>query len=140
MFGYLNAVYDYHTDPDLGKYHFSTVCWQSMRGSISNHRKAQQRLKRNAQTISIEELRQKAVQTDIAHNEQLAQFQMRMLMLDLASTVSNQHMDVVKLKYQGHGVREIAGVLNLTVKEVRSLLAQARDVLMELCYGCRLLP
>lgn len=111
-----------------------------MRGSLSNHRKAQQRLKRNAQTISIEELRQKAVQTDIAHNEQLAQFQMRMLMLDLASTVSKQHMDVVKLKYQGHGVREIAGVLNLTVKEVRSILAQARDVLMELCYGCRLLP
>lgn len=62
------------------------------------------------------------------------------VMLDLASTISKQHMDVVKLKYQGHGVREIAGVLNLTVKEVRSLLAQARDVLMELCYGCRLLP
>ena len=111
-----------------------------MRGSLSNHRKAQQRLKRNAQTISLEELRESAVLTDIAHNEQLAQFQMRMLMLDLASTVSKQHMDVVKLKYQGHGVREIAGVLNLTVKEVRSLLAQARDVLMELCYGCRLSP
>ncbi|MEE0110015.1 MAG: hypothetical protein UEP57_03870 [Oscillospiraceae bacterium] len=46
VFGYLNAVYDYHTDPDLGKYHFSTVCWQSMRGSLSNHRKTQQRLKR----------------------------------------------------------------------------------------------
>lgn len=75
-----------------------------------------------------------------AHNEQMTQFQIRLLMLDLASTVSKQHMDVVKLKYQGHGIREIAVALNITVKEVRSLLTQARNVLMELCYGCRLSP
>lgn len=133
-------MYDYHAKPELRAYQFSTVCYQAMRSALANHRTAQQRLKRNAQTISIQDLQQNAMQAAPAHNEQMTQFQMRLLMLDLASTVSKLHMDVVKLKYQGHGVREIAGVLNLSVKEVRNLLTQARDVLLELCYGCRLNP
>ena len=111
-----------------------------MHSSLSNHQKAQQRLKRNAQTISLEELQTDWKQPAHAYNEQMAQMEMRLLMLDLASTVSKRHMDVVNMKYQGHGVLEIAGLLNLTVKEVRSLLAQARDILMELCYGYRLPP
>ena len=137
VFGYLDAVHAYFTDPELREYAFSTICWQKMRGAVSNHQKAQQSKKRTADIISIADLPQHSMQSVSAHNEQMLQMEIRLLMHDLALTLSQRQMQIVKLRYQGHGVQEIAGMLNMTVRQVRSLLAQSRKILIELCYGCR---
>lgn len=140
VFGYLDAVYDYHTDPELLKYEFSTICWQKMRGALSNHYKAQHCKKRTADVTAICDLPQNAMLSASAHNEQMIQMEIRLLMHDLALTLSKQQMQIVDLKYQGYGVQEIAGLMNMTVKQVRRLLDQTRDALTEFCYGCRLTP
>lgn len=140
VFGYLDAVYDYHTDPELIKYEFSTICWRKMRGALSNHYKTQLSKKRTAEVTAIFDLPQRAMSSASAHNEQMIQMEIRLLLHDLALTLSKQQMQIVELKCQGYGVREIAGKLNVTVKQVRRLLAQTRDALIELCYGCRLTP
>lgn len=140
VFGYLDAVYAYLTEPQLQKFEFSTICWRKMRGAVSNHHKAQQSKKRSADLTSIYDLPQHALSNASAYNEQMLQMEIRLLMHDLTLMLSQRQIQIVGLRYQGYGIREISQKLNMTVKQVRSLLAQSRDILIELCYGCRLSP
>ena len=140
VFGFLDAVYAYHTDPKLHRYEFSTICWRKMRGAVSNYQKAQHAKKRTVDITAIPDLPQRVLSNVSAYNEQMIQMEIRLLMHDLTMLLSQRQMQIVGLRYQGYGVREIAKRLNMTVKQVRSLLTQSRDILIELCYGCRLSP
>ena len=139
IFGYLKAVRDYLTQPSLQKYTFATICWRIMSRSLFNYYKAQRSGKRNAQTISIHvspyEDGLPLEQTIPAPDTLMLRIETDLLLHDLASRVSRQQMDMVRLKTSGYGNREIAQKQNISMKRVRELLDEVKTVLESICYG-----
>ena len=98
IFGYLNAVHDYLTRKDLQNYSFSTIAWRDMSRSLSNYYRDQHRQKRNATVISIHISRPDndlpLEETIGSPDELMQQLETRLLLHDLARSVSKQQMDI----------------------------------------------
>ncbi len=139
IFGYLKAVQNYFNRPLLQKYTFATIAWRTMTQSLSNYYKSQNCPKRNAQTISIHvspyEDGLPLEQTIPAPDTLMLRIETDLLLHDLASRVSRQQMDMVRLKTSGYGNREIAQKQNISMKRVRELLDEVKTVLEGICYG-----
>ena len=60
--------------------------------------------------------------------------EVKLLLHDLARRVSRQQLDLVRLKSDGYGVREIARRQKTSIKHVQELLEEVRGILMDLCY------
>ena len=118
IFGYLRAVRRYFTEANLKKYKFGTIAWNCMRVDLLNHYKANRRQKRNAEVVSIH----------------VCLSQAKLLLHDLAGQISRQQLDMVYLKSNGYGVREIARSHKTSMKHVQKLLEDVRSILMDLCY------
>ena len=58
-----------------------------------------------------------------------------LLLYDLAKMVSQRQMDVVRLKSDGYKTREIADQQKMPIKQIKSLLDEAQELLRVLCYG-----
>ena len=58
----------------------------------------------------------------------------KLLLHDLAGRISRQQLDMVWLKSNGYGVREIARSHKTSMKQVQKLLEDVRGTLMDLCY------
>lgn len=138
IFGYLKAVRDYFNRPDLRKYAFSTICWKAMKQSVSNHNKGTLRKKRNAEVISIHsELYEDGPvleNTLPVYHDLLARLQTELLLHDLATVISKQQMDMVRMRSHGYNIREIARRYNVPMQDVKMLLAGACAALKQLCY------
>jgi DNA-binding CsgD family transcriptional regulator len=61
-------------------------------------------------------------------------FDTELLMLELASRVSKREMDVVRMKADGYGTREIARAQRMPMKGVNDLLAGLRDIVLAVCF------
>lgn len=138
IFGYLKAVRDYFNRPDLRKYAFSTICWKAMMQSVSNHNKETLRKKRNAEVISIHsELYEDGPvleSTLPVYHDLLARLKAELLLHDLATVISEQQMDMVRMRSHGYNIREIARCHNVPMQDVKMLLAGACAALKQLCY------
>lgn len=138
VFGYLKAVQDYLSKPELQQYAFSTICWQLMSRTLNNYYKSQSCQKRNAEVISIHLIpREESLpleQTLSKQDDLMMQLETKLLLHDLAKRISRQQMDMVHLKSSGYGIREIAHSQKVTMKQVKEVLEQVRQVLTELCY------
>lgn len=138
IFGYLKAVQDYLSKPKLQQYSFSTICWQVMSRTLNNYYKSQFCKKRNAEVISIHLIpREESLpleQTLSKQDDLMMQLETKLLLHDLAKRISRQQMDMVHLKSSGYGIREIARSQKVTMKQVKEVLEQVRQVLTELCY------
>lgn len=55
IFGYLRAVRNYCERPELQKYKFSTIAYNSMRSAVGDHFRAQKAQKRMAEIIPFDE-------------------------------------------------------------------------------------
>ena len=66
-------------------------------------------------------------------DELMQEFEMGQLLHDLASRVSRQQMNIVRMKGCGYGVREIAKSEKLPVRRIKDLLEEAHVVFLELC-------
>ena len=64
----------------------------------------------------------------------MKQLETKLLLHDLAARISEQQMDIVRLKYNGYNISEIARHQNLPLKRVQRLLKEVQRVLSELCY------
>lgn len=136
VFGYLKAVRDYLSRPELQKYSFATISWKAMTCYLSNHYKAQRRQKRSAEVISIHAslyeddlpLEQMIPATDTL----MLQLESELLMHELASRLSRQQMDMVRQKTSGYGVRDIARRHKTTIKQVQAILEEVRGILLQL--------
>jgi RNA polymerase sigma factor (sigma-70 family) len=141
VFGYLQAVKSYFEKPGLsGKYAFSTIAWNSMRTSLANHYQEQSRLKRKAVIIDID-----AVINDdgeiisfqealTAPDSYMMDFETELLMIELASRLSEREMEIIRMKINGCGIREIAKAQKMPVKGVKELLAGLRETVLAVCY------
>ena len=141
VFGYLKAVKTYLTNITLSqKYEFSTVSYKYMRSELCKHYEYQNCQKRKGFTISLEA----AVYGDdevLSLQEVLSvpdsntvDFETELIMLELASRVSKREMDVIRMKKDGYGVREIAKAQRMPMKGVNELLASVRDTVLAVCY------
>ena len=139
VFGYLRAVKRFFEEPSLSqKYSFSTIAWGAMRSKLFNHYKSNSR-----QVTSMVSLDAFVYGDDEALSLQevlsvpdsnTVDFETELIMLDLASRVSKREMDVIRMKKDGYGVREIAKAQRMPMKGVNELLASVRDTVLAVCY------
>ncbi len=140
IFGYLKAVKEYLTKPHISRrYEFSTIAYTKMADSIYKHYEKQNRQKRNAYTISLEAVvygNDEALSLHevlSAPNPKMMDLETELLMLELASRVSKREMEIIRMKTDGYGVRDIARNKNMSMKGVRELLADIQDAVFAVC-------
>jgi hypothetical protein len=141
IFGYLRAVKRYHEEAGLAeKFSFSTIAWGAMRTSLSNHFTGKSRLKRKGDTFSLESAVYGDIEPILLHeilsapDNSMIDFETEVLLLELASRVSKREMDVIRMKVNGYGVREIAKKHKMPMKGVNELLAGLRETVLAVCY------
>lgn len=138
IFGYLDAVRRYFTTSRLQQYSFGTVAWGGMQGALANYRRSLHRHKRTATVISIHlptyDNGLPLEETIGAPDELMQELETRLLLHDLASRVSRQQMDMVRLRGSGYSDRDIARKHNVSMEQVRKLLNEVRLTLKALCY------
>jgi RNA polymerase sigma factor (sigma-70 family) len=133
VFGYLHAVRIYFEKPGLSsKYAFSTIAWNAMRTSISDYYQKQARLKRQAIVIDFDNCEALPAQDSYTMD-----FETELLMLELASKVSKREMEIMRMRVDGYGIREIAKAQKMPVKSVKELLAGLRETVLAVCYEQR---
>lgn len=139
IFGYIDAVRRYFTEPHLQQYSFGTIAWGGMHGALANYSRTMQRQKRTATVISIHISRSDnglpLEETIGSPDELMQQLETRLLLHDLASHVSRQQMDMVRLRTSGYSDRDIARKHNISRDQVRKLLSEVRSALEAICYG-----
>jgi RNA polymerase sigma factor (sigma-70 family) len=141
VFGYLQSIKSYFEKPGLsGKYAFSTIAWNTMRTSLANHYQEQSRSKRKAVIIDIDAVIndngeiisfQEALTTPDSY---MMDFETELLMAELASKLSEREMEIIKMKINGYGIRDIARAQKMPVKGVKELLAGLRETVLAVCY------
>ena len=141
VFGYLKAVKDYLTNSKLSqKYEFSTIAFMQMKSALTKSYEHQNRQKRKAHTISLEATvygddeilsLQEIVSAPDSHT---MDFETELIMLELASRISKRDMDVIRMKANGYGVREIAKTQRMPMKGVTDLLAGLLETVLAVCY------
>jgi len=139
LFGYLKAVVKYLTKQGLkDKYAFSTIAYRSMLDSLSNHRKYQNRQKRSGVTISLESL--VSDESTLSFHEVIPgvdtlsdEFETKVLLHEIALRVNRQQIQVVILKADGYGIRDIARKQKITMKEVRGILDSVKQTIYSVC-------
>ena len=141
IFGYLKAVKEYLAASTLSqKYEFSTIAYTKMNDMLYKHFEKQNRQKRKACTISLEATVYGGGEILSLHeilpssNPLMADLETDLLMLELASRVSKREMDVILMKTEGYGVRDIAKTKKMSMKGVNELLAGLRDTVLAICY------
>lgn len=137
VFGYLRAVRRYFMEEGLKSFSFTTIAWSCMKSDLMNFYKTQKCQKRNAEIVSIYvSLYDGGLpleQTISAPDTLMQQLETELLLHDLAKHVSRQQMDAMRMKSNGYGVRDIARSQKTTIKQVRELLENAHNILLELC-------
>jgi RNA polymerase sigma factor (sigma-70 family) len=141
IFGFLKAVKDYLNTLELSKkYEFSTIAYKSMRSALHKHYITQNRQKRKANTISFENYNNDDGDILSFHevvsgtDSPMIDFETELLLLELASRISKREMDVIRMKIDGYGVKEIAKAKKMPMKGVTELLAGLRDIVLAVCY------
>lgn len=137
IFGFLRAVRRYFTEAALRQYKFSTIAWNCMYVDLFNYLKAQHRQKRTATVVSIHISKHDDLPLEEAiagTDELMQQLETRLLLHDLASRVSKQQMDMVRLRNSGYSDRDIAQKQNISMSQVKKLLNEVRLVLKAMYY------
>lgn len=138
IFGYLRAVRRFFVETNLQKYSFSTIAWNCMRVDLFNYNKMHFRKKRNAETISIHLIPHENTlpieETLAKPDELMLQLETKLLLHDLASCISRQQMDMIRLKTSGYSIRDIAHIQKIPMKRVKEALEEVRQILIKLCY------
>ena len=139
--GFLHSVKRYFEEPNLSKkYAFSTIAWGAMKTNLSNYLQNESRMKRKAYTISLEadfygDGEILSLQEIVsAPDSSMIDFETELLLLELASKVSKREMDVIRMKINGYGVREIAKAKKMPMKGVTELLSGLRNTVLAVCY------
>ena len=137
IFAYLKAVKDFFQDESAQCYTFAAIAKHRMRLCTYDYFRAQNRYKRNAEILSIHlglyPDGTPLEDTLAVQDELMQEFEMGQLLHDLASRVSRQQINIVRMKGCGYGVQEIAKSEKLPVRRIKDLLEEAHVVFLELC-------
>lgn len=126
VFGYLQAVMDYTTQGESSRFSFATIAWRKMESRLADHFRHQASTKRAAPTVSLNAVMDDAglSLSDMlsATDESFLEMETGLLFHDLGRHMPRRDMNVLRLKADGYGTREIAQRENTTVHMVRSIL------------------
>lgn len=138
IFGYLKAIKEYFSKDSLRQYSFATICWKTMKQSLYNYHKSLLCQKRNAETVSIHsEIPNSELpleETLTKPDELMLQLETELLLHDLASHISRQQMDIIRLKTGGYSIQDIAHIKKIPLKYVKETLEDVQQILMKICY------
>lgn len=138
IFGYLKAVRDYFTDPTAQKYSFTTIANRRMRFCLCDYFRSQARKNHNAEVLSIHiglgPNSYPLEETIAGQDDLMQQLETKLLLHELARKVSQQQMDLVRLKTYGYNLREISRRQKTPLNRVKELLEEVHTVLLELCH------
>ena len=135
VFGYLKAVRDYCNKEELRKYAFSTICWKYMSREVSNYHAGLQRKKRVANMVCIYSGHELPIECNLPYGQnEMVKMESRLLLYELAKHIPESRMQIVRLYYAGHTLREIARLQGIKIKQVREALHSASCALKQLCY------
>ncbi|SHO54162.1 sigma-70 RNA polymerase sigma factor region 4 domain-containing protein [Anaerocolumna xylanovorans] len=140
VFGFLHAVKRYFEESELRKYSFSTIAWRSMDSSLANYYKNLNRQKRHCYILSLDSILSNGdflpvEETVAVPDSQMMQLETELLLHELASRVSRRQMNVIRMKADGYGVKEIAREQKTSIRDVRELLESVYGIVLEVC--CR---
>lgn len=137
VFGYLKAVRYCSATTYSGPYPFANIAWKFMQNFLYNYNRSRNCQKHTAQVISLHTL---TGEDDLPSEENIPaadrlmqQLEAELLLHDLAKHVSEQQMEIVRLKSSGYNLKDIATCQNTSTKRIRKLLEEVRCVLTELC-------
>lgn len=138
IFGYLRAVRRFFNEERLQYYEFTTIAWSCMEADLINHLKRQSRPKYAAEIVSIHtgllDGDLPLEETLVAPDDLIQQMMPGLLLHDLARQASKQQMDIIRMRSDGYNFQDIASHQNISTKQLRKLLKDVQDVLMELCH------
>lgn len=125
VFGYLQAVMDYTTQGESSRFSFATIAWRKMESRLADHFRHQASTKRAAPTVSLNAVMDDAglSLSDMlsAADESFLEMEIGLLFHDLGRHMPRRDMNVLRLKADGYGTREIAQRENTTVHMVQSI-------------------
>lgn len=135
--GYLRAVHRYLDCAELKRFSFSTVAYRAMSQSVSRHRRDLNRQAGVGYALSLDTGGVDGAPLDcgISAAERAAyeELEENLLLHALAKRLSPGQIEVVRLRLQGYGIREIAQRQAVGEKKIRSLLQQVREIFWEVC-------
>lgn len=142
IFGYLNSIHRFYTNPELTKHAFGNIAWKGMQNSLYNYTRSKSCQKRSAEVCSIHAIPYPGSKSDDiileetlpVYDDMIQQLEATLLLHDLAKRVSEQQMEIVRLKSSGYNLQDIATRQNTSTKRIRKLLNEVRCVLTELCH------
>lgn len=126
IFGYLQAVMDYTSQGQSSRFSFATVAWRKMESRLADHFRHQASIKRAAPTVSLNAVMDEngLSLSDMlsATDESFLDMETGLMFHDLGRHMPRRDMNVLRLKADGYGTREIAQREDTTVHVVRSIL------------------
>jgi len=137
IFGYLQAVYEYTTRPQIQKYTFATIAWRKMSNRLSNYFRDMSAPKRYAQTVSLyapvgsSGLTVEEMLPD--KDSLMAELEYELLLHDLAARLPRRQVNILHMKADGYGVREIARKQKTTIRAIQSILDDAYGTVIAVC-------
>ena len=126
IFGYLQAVMDYTAQGDASRFSFATIAWRKMESRLADHFRHQASVKRSAPTISLnavlEDTGLSLSEMLSATDESFLNMETGLMFQDRGRQMTRRDRNVLRLKADGDGTREIARRENTTVHMVRNIL------------------
>ena len=139
IFGYLRAVHQYKSKPELAKYKFSTIAWRKMNDSLYAYYRYLRRPKRNADVVSLDAAYGdgRVTYQDIVAGPDpyMMDFETEQLFIELASELSKRQLHAVKMKAAGYGIRETAKRQGIRMNDAKALLESAGGAVLAVCGG-----
>ena len=140
VFGYMRAVQEYISGKRFRVYSFSTIAWKRMENSVSNYCRYLAAPIRSSPTVSL--FSPIGADADLTwedtlsrKDDQMIEFETRMLLYELAEKLPKQEMKLIRLKVAGCKMHEIAKREHLTFQEINELLANCKDDIIRILWG-----
>lgn len=140
IFGYLRAVQEYCDRPSLHEHRFSTIAWKQMRRSLSNHFRYLSRPKRNAPTVSLDDLTgsvdgQRWSDVISCQDTLMRELETELLLHALADALPPREMRIIRMKVRGDRMHDIAKEVHLTFHQINGLLDDAYPTILSVLRG-----
>lgn len=140
IFGYMRAVQEYVSGKRFRVYAFSTIAWKRMENSVSNYCRYLAAPVRSATMVSL--FSPIGADADLTwedtlsrKDDQMVEFETRLLLHELAEKLPKQEMKIISLKVAGCKMHEIAKREHLTFQEINELLANCKDDIIHILWG-----
>ena len=144
VFGYLRAVRQYCTRPDLRRqFSFCTIAYRKMQDDLAKHFKKQHRPSCNAVLISLSsplfEDEEFVLEDTLAIAEKaledmaLEGMDAKTLWNQMADLLTEEQIEALRLRVSGYSDREIAARINRRPRDIEEIFDGIRGAVLEVC-------